>query len=378
MRIFHIINQMELKGGAELMLCRLANLQSESGNTVYIVVLRGNSKLAHQKLNKSIHLIELKHKNSFGALFSFIKILRLFKRLKPDISQSWLYLSDFINTLSYFFSSYKPKIFWGIRNTKIPQGYFSLQGLLVFINSAISNLANIEIICCSHASKKFHARIFYKKSRMSVIENGFSPEEYSFSFSKRLAKRNELNIKSNEILIGNLCRFDLSKGLEEFIKTISILSGDQNLKFIIQGRNIETSNFLIEKIAQYNIQDKVILAGETDDIQSFFSAIDIFCMSSIMEGFPNVLCEAMLHQRVTFSTDVGDARAIIGSDDFISPPRDPDNMAKKIKAIISRKNIFRELGEENRNNIISNFSLDAIALKYKNMYQKKIDFYEQR
>ena len=196
--------------------------------------------------------------------------------------------------------------------------------------------------------------------------------------SVRLAKRNELNIKSNEILIGNLCRFDLSKGLEEFIKTISILSGDQNLKFIIQGRNIETSNFLIEKIAQYNIQDKVILAGETDDIQSFFSAIDIFCMSSIMEGFPNVLCEAMLHQRVTFSTDVGDARAIIGSDDFISPPRDPDNMAKKIKAIISRKNIFRELGEENRNNIISNFSLDAIALKYKNMYQKKIDFYEQR
>ena len=70
---------MELKGGAELMLCRLANLQSESGNTVYVVVLRGNSKLAHQKLNKSIHLIELKHKNSFGALFSFIKILRLWE-----------------------------------------------------------------------------------------------------------------------------------------------------------------------------------------------------------------------------------------------------------------------------------------------------------
>ena len=124
MKIFHIINQMHDIGGAELMLCRLANRQFDCGYKVYVIVLRGESKLAYKKLNKGIKLFELKYGSSFSSIFAFLSVASLFNKYKPDVSQSWLYLSDFTNAFASKISSFKPKIFWGIRNTKIPHVIF--------------------------------------------------------------------------------------------------------------------------------------------------------------------------------------------------------------------------------------------------------------
>ena len=245
--------------------------------------------------------------------------------------------------------------------------------MLILINSMISNLFNLNIICCSFASKEFHEKLFFKKSRMKVIQNGFDPNQYLFSQSKRNKKRQELRLKDNEVLIGNLCRFDKSKGLKDFVKTISMLSRDKALRFIIQGRDIKNSSLLIKEIKKYGLENRVILSREDSDIQSFFSAIDIFYMSSHMEGFPNVLCEAMLHKRIVFSTDVGDARRILQSDDYIAPISDSSIMARKIKSIVENKESFDKLGEQNRNIISSNFSLASISKKYDNVYKKNIN-----
>lgn len=371
MKIIHIINQLDKIGGAELMMCRLANMQQAQNNKLFVITLHGSGALGDQILDKDIMHIKLHFHNSYSALFSIFKVAKIIKQINPDISQSWLYLSDFINSTSNLILKIKPKIIWGVRNTQIPQGLFSFQGALILLNALLSHFLPDKIICCSHSAREFHKKILYNNKIMQVIHNGYDSNSYYFDTQKREEFRSLLNISPDTILIGNLARFDKSKGLNFFLQTAHNLKNNRKLKFIIQGRGVNSSIELKNMIKEYNLENSVFLLEEQKDIGLFFSGIDIFCMSSIMEGFPNVLCEAMLFERPAVSTDVGDAKYIVLKNDYLCKSSSSGELSKAIMNLlndINRNTPASIIGKKSREKIIKEFSLYNITLKYTNSY----------
>ena len=75
----------------------------------------------------------------------------------------------------------------------------------------------------------------------------------------------------------------------------------------------------------------MLLIDFIEDIEDFYSSIDLFLLSSYNEAFPNVICEAMLCKQLIVSTNVGHISEIIGDNNYLSPKNDSLALSKKFK-----------------------------------------------
>jgi glycosyltransferase involved in cell wall biosynthesis len=113
----------------------------------------------------------------------------------------------------------------------------------------------------------------------------------------------------------------------------------------------------------------VHLLGERTDLAAVNSSFDIATLSSLGEGFPNVIAEAMACEVPCVSTDVGDARWIIGETGRIVPPRDPEALAAAWADVIAMgSERRRELGIRARARVAAKFSLDRAVARYEALY----------
>lgn len=98
-------------------------------------------------------------------------------------------------------------------------------------------------------------------------------------------------------------------------------------------------------------------------------AFDILCLSSRAEGFPNVLGEAMATGVPCVTTDVGDARAIVGATGWVVPPRDSTALAQALRsALDASADEVQSRGYAARSRIQNDFSIAAIVGRYIALY----------
>src|SRR5690606_16409573 len=133
-----------------------------------------------------------------------------------------------------------------------------------------------------------HSNIGYSKEKMLVIPNGFDINRFKANDEIRYIYRNELKIPDNKLVIGNIGRFTPAKNQVNFIKAcLILLEKGYNFNVIMAGRDVSLNNIEIRKLIGDNKNFKLV--GEIDQPEVFYNAIDVFCLSSITEGFPNVL-----------------------------------------------------------------------------------------
>ena len=130
------------------------------------------------------------------------------------------------------------------------------------------------------------------------------------------------------------------------------------------------NSILIEKIKKYNIQNKVVLLGKRDDVFHIYKLFDIFVLTSLSEGFPNVLAEAMINKNICLSTNVGDTNIILNDNKFIIPQNDIKKSAEMLEKLIKKKNNkeWYIIKNKNKKRIIDNFSLKKMIKKYSDVW----------
>ena len=119
---------------------------------------------------------------------------------------------------------------------------------------------------------------------------------------------------------------------------------------------------------------KVHLLGEKSQISEYLNIMDIFCLSSCNEGFPNVVAEAMLMRVPCVVTDAGDASSLISDIGILVPVEDHVKLALGLKYMIEIGNKKREkIGELSYSYIKSNFSIKKNISQFKKLYMKLLN-----
>lgn len=308
-----------------------------------------------------------------GALVGFPRLVAWLRAAGPHaVVQTWMYHADLIGGLAAW-SAGQRKVIWNIRQTGLELGDISrATRAVVRACAAFSRRLPRKIVCNARAAIPSHAALRYHTEHFEVIPNGFDLSKFARQSEGRQALRQSWRISDDEMVIGMVARFDPQKDHANFVGAAAIVANEiPAARFVLVGRSIRKNPDLAQHIAQIGLSSRFVLEEERGDIPAVMSALDVFCLSSRAEGFPNVLGEAMACETPAVSTDAGEARMLIADDALIAPAGDPAALAACILRAARLSPLQRaELGRRQRNRIESEFNITQIWRRYRALYKQ--------
>lgn len=206
-------------------------------------------------------------------------------------------------------------------------------------------------------------------SKILVIPNGIDTKKFDPE-RKFINVREELSIKTDDIVVGFIGRLVPAKGLEYLIDAVLHLKDKyKKLKLIIIG-NGSIINDLKDNTRKNKVHKHVIFTGERRDIPDILSCIDIFVMPSVAEGLPNALLEAMAMGKPVVATKVGGIPEVIqnGINGLLVPPHDAGSLAEAIISLIDNDNLAKKIGQASREFILEHYSIRSTVHKWQSLY----------
>lgn len=379
MKITHVIIGLGV-GGAELMLKRLVEgLNGQEGMQHSVISLTGLGVVGDQLQGAGIKVTYLEMSNALSLPITFFRLRRELKKQQPDIVQTWMYHADFLGGLAARSLGIK-NIIWGIRTTDVTLGRSKLTVALRKLCAWLSYSVPKVIICAADAGRKVHEQVGYDPSKMRVIPNGFDLDKLKSTPEQRQALRTELGFTEEHKVIGSVGRFNPIKNQQLFVEAAALVAKQhENARFMMVGRDNTWDNAeLVGWIKQHNLQAKFALLGERSDVPVCLSAMDIFCLHSKTEGFPNVLGEAMAMGLPCISTDVGDAGLLLHQAGKIVKTSDIDICDAVTCYLTLSQEELESFSYNSRKKIYSSYSLAKILEKYNSLYKllKRSGIYE--
>ena len=186
------------------------------------------------------------------------------------------------------------------------------------------------------------------------------------------AVREKYGIPKNALVIGNIAVFREQKCIPVWLKAFQEINKKHPEVYGIlvgAGPKEEEIKALIKEL---DLTERVILTGLQTDTVSYFSAMDIFMMSSAFEGLPIALLEAMSMKCAVVSTKAGGVAEVICEPEngLLCEVGDIKFLAEKAIRLIENKTLREKFQVEARNRVETKFSLEAMVQKLQEIYLK--------
>jgi len=369
LRVLHVIAGLPL-GGAETALYRLITGSRGSECTHAVVVLTRGGALCERFRNAGIELIHLDFKTS--PVSGFFSLLSVMKEARPDIVQTWMYHADMFGGLAARLSGIR-SVVWGIRTAELTSGDARATVAVRKGCAWLSRWVPDTIVCVAETARRTHVGIGYDAARMVVVPNGFDLSGLAATAEQRRAFRNECGFADDEPVIGMVGRFNASKGQHNFVQAGGLLARRfDKVRFLMVGPDVTAANAqLMGWIDRTGHADRFRLLGARADVAICLAGMDIFCLPSRTEAFPNSLGEAMAMGLPCVATDVGDAALLLADTGTVVPKEDPVALAGGLAAMINISPEARiSLGQRARKRIQDEFTLEITRNRFEALYRQ--------
>lgn len=355
MKILYVITGLGL-GGAEKVVCDLADQMSNLGHKVKIAYLTGEMLVRPKNFNVDIVFLGL---NSGSQLYkSSKKYKKLIQEFQPDIVHAHMIHANIFSRINRI-GCKVPKLICTAHNSneggKLRMLGYRLTNFLSDFNSNVSQEATESLI----------SKGAFNKKNLTTVYNGID-------LSKFKSFKNEK--KNDEIMILSVGRFNEQKDYPNLFKAIKILKDNsllEKVKFYIAGDG-ELRPYLEKNIEDLDINNNIILLGKRSDIPELLNQADYFVLSSRHEGLPTVVIEAMACETFVVATDCGGSAEILGETGVLVPIENSEALAKGLEQAISlTEDQIKENGKLARKRVEALFSLEASVSKWLALYEAK-------
>ncbi|MFK7822092.1 MAG: glycosyltransferase [Planctomycetaceae bacterium] len=211
--------------------------------------------------------------------------------------------------------------------------------------------------------------------RVEVIYNGVDLEQFTKVASEiRDEVRNELGLNADDWIVTLVARLDAIKDHPTAIRTVQLVRESvPNAKLLIVGDGPERDR--IERIIrESNLQDCVRMLGTRRDVPRLLRTSDTFLMSSIGEGIPLTIIEAMAAGVPVVSTNVGGIPEMVstGESGFLHESGDAEGLAGSIRALAGDAQLRNRVTEAARTRAFDVFSRKQMLASYGQLYQEML------
>jgi len=348
-------------GGTERQIISLAKGLNKKGNDITVSVFYPNGTLESELTGTGMKILSLGKKSRWDVFGFTFRLFRALKNEKPDVVYSFLVVPNlFLGIMKLFFPGIK--MVWGVRASNVDFNQYDWLSRVTFkVSCWLSRFADL-IIVNSNSGLEYHAVKGYPKNKMVVIPNGIDTDRFHPNSTARQIIRDEWGIAKDETLIGLVGRLDSMKDHKNFLRAASILLKRNNRsRFICVGEGpSQYKKELKDFCESLLLTHHVIWEGVRTDMCDVYNALDIVTLSSLSEGFPNVLGEAMACGIPCVATDAGDSEWILGNAGVVVPVKNPDALAEGWIVCLKDKT---DKSLNGRLHIMENFSVNHLIQK---------------
>ncbi len=356
-------------GGAQKLVVDILNRINKDDFDVHLIVCvdSGNQETFLDKVpgNVSVHQLSFQGFKDIRSLYSLLKLL---KRLSPDIVWSNLYFANTIFRILKLFVGYK--VVSIEQNTYLSKTFF--QKIVDFLLALIT----FKIVAVSKYVAEFTARqelISIKK--FHVIYNGVDVLKLASeaAVTNRTEVLNELGLENHHKLVLNVGQFIYQKNQKLLIDSFALFSKEYpDHRLVILGDGAKR-NELEKQIKELLLEKKVLLPGIKKDVARYFASSDFFVLTSRFEGFPLVVVEALACGLPVISTRVS------GSSDYLRDGQNGylvndaeqsiyDSMRKIANLEASQRIEFKKISQE----LALQFDIKKITESYEELFRSAL------
>lgn len=354
-------------GGAEMMLYRLAKQLKDKGNYELMVVsILPLGQIANLVKEANIPVCSLNMSGKLDMLVLF-RLMKLVKKFKPHILHTFMFHADFMGRIAGKMMK-TPVVISSIRNTNIGG---KVRELLLRVTD---RWADATTIICKTAADRMIREKVVPSEKLHVVYNGIDGSIFQCPNPEEARKiREELGVKTDELMVLSVGRLQRQKGYPDALKTAALLK-KQGVKFkwLIAGDG--EMRFLLEStVKELDIQDVIVFLGIRKDVHKLLWGADLFVLSSLWEGLPGVVIEAMAAGVPVVATSVGGSPELVehGKTGYLCEAGDIETMASRVHSVLTMKTSDRKaMGAAGLNKMTDHFHLDAMVGNNEKLYAR--------
>lgn len=358
--------------GAETMLKRLVEATPAAIPNTVVVSLTTLDVVGASLRDQGIVVHALNMTSVWSVPEAFWRLTKLIHQFQPDIVQTWMYHADLLGGLAARWAGCR-NVVWGVRRTAVSFSDLAKTAIVMKVCAVLSRWVPKKVVCNAEAARIAHSAAGYSADRIVVIPNGFDFSRLSATSAKKSELRRAFKLPDDVMTVGAVGRFHPDKGQLNFIKAAAILSSSRpDVRYLLVGRGCDSRNATLGAwLDQYGLKDRFVLLGERTDVPVCLAIMDVFCMPSCTEGFPNGLGEAMAMGLPCVATKVGDTAVLTGDTAVLVPPEDEQALAHGLLSLISMTSEQREqMGLRAKLRVTTEFSIEKARQHFDALYQE--------
>lgn len=237
-----------------------------------------------------------------------------------------------------------------------------------------------HVICVSDDLVERVGQLDMSTDRLSLIHNAIDEKAFDRKYASHESEmRKKFGVPKERLVIGAVGRLSPEKAFDNLITATHRLVGEgHDIELWIAGEG-DIQDELQKQIDELKLNDRVRLLGFCDDTIALYHAMDVFVLSSLREGLPNVVLEAASMRVPMVSTRVAGVPKMVtdGKEGLLCECGDVDGLTDAMRRVVSDKELRGNLATEGRALIEREYSFQNRMTKIKAIYDQVLGYNEQ-
>lgn len=371
LKVMWLIKGLGLGGAERLLALSLPYLDRERFEYEVVYLLPWKDALVPEFQKAGIPVFCAQSRSHLDVSLPF-RIAELLRRREVDLLHTHLPYAGVVGRLAAKLAGVKAVVY---TEHNVPESYKLWTGLS---NRLTCRMDSLTIAVSRRVAGSINKMPLFHPKSVRVIYGGVDAERMNAGGRDPGEVRTELGIPPGNSVVGNVANLKPEKGHVYLLQAAKrILNDRPDVTFVIVGGEKKPGMLaqLKELAGGLGIQKNVVFTGAREDAVSIMKTFDVFVMSSLYEGLPVALMEAMsLGKPVVATTAGGISEAVEdGVTGFLVEPRNPDALATKTMALLSdRDGLYEAFSRKARETAERRFSAKVMVSQVENSYEQVV------
>lgn len=307
-----------------------------------------------------------------GDLKAFWQIYQFLKNENPDLVHLHLLKARFFGGLAAKLAGV-PLVIETFHGHLFSEYYGKLKtAAILAAERFLGWLIMDRVIAISEGQKEELMRYrICRPEKITIVPLGLDLSPFVRCLNFKGDLRKELGLSESTVLVGTVGRLVPIKGVDFLLNAVQKLAGSTGVDFclLIIGDGVMRKD-LESQVFALGIENRVRFLGWRFDLEKIYADLDVVVLSSLNEGTPVSLIEAMAAGKAVVATKVGGVPDVVedGVTGLLVPSKDPQGLADAIRGLLQDTDLRKCLGQKARTAVYPKYGVSRLVQDMKGFY----------